>query len=415
MKHSFVILPLITFISAAAQYDGSQSQLRENPEMETAKNRVYVAPKIDYPRYIDLKANHIDMNGDDWSGLAASLAGADSSRVTIVHIGDSHLQADMGTAVTRTRLGNHYGSAGRSLIIPFKLAGTNEPVDYTITSSAPMTQARLLKTPWPIEMGFTGIGIRPDSSEFDLSITDGELFDSIAVYYSGKTPILNTEFHTNYSEPGIIQVKLAEPSIQTALNFSYGGETVIHGINLVNGHTGLAYHVIGNNGATYSTYNGVANFANDIARFTPSLIIISLGTNEAFNTTSNDEMYAEMKILVDDLRRSCPNAKLLLTTPSECQRKRIRRRRRRTRTSFSVNKNVKRMRDVIIDFGRSEGIPVYDFYDVAGGSGSSVKWLKDKYLNTDRIHFTRAGYTLQGHLITDAIEEAIEISGQTDR
>ncbi len=406
MKKTTAILTVLAFTTAAAQ-DNTQSQLRENPEMETAKGKVYVAPEIDYPRYIDLRANHIDMNGDDWSELAAKLNGADSSRVTIVHIGDSHLQADMGTAVTRPRMGEHYGSAGRSLIVPFKLAGTNEPVDYTITSSVPMTQARLLKTPWPVEMGFTGIGINPQANDYDLNIGDEQLFDSIAIYYSGNTPVIVDEnIKANDSVPGIIQVKLNEPVTQIALNLTNGSNSVIHGINLVHGHSGLAYHVIGNNGATYGTYNGVEGFADDIARFDPALIIISLGTNEAFNTTSNEDMRSSMKQLVDDLRSTCPGAKLLVTTPSECQRRRTRRRRRRA--SFHVNQNVKRLRDVIIGFARTEGIPCYDFYEVAGGTGSSFKWLRDKYMNTDRIHLTRAGYTLQGHLITEAIEEALD-------
>lgn len=405
MKHLTTIISLLAITSTAAQ-DNTQSQLRENPDMETAKSSVYVAPGIDYPHYINLRANHIDMNGDDWSGLASLISRADSSRVTIVHIGDSHLQADMGTAVTRTRLGDHYGSAGRSLIVPFKLAGTNEPVDYTITSSVPMTQARLLKTPWPIEMGFTGIGITPQADEYDLNISDEQLFDSLAIYYSGEKPIVLTDSLTiNDSIPEIIQLKLTAPATNISLNLSNGEHSVIHGINLINGHSGIAYHVIGNNGATYGTYNGIAGFADDISRFEPALIIISLGTNEAFNTTSNEEMRASMKRLIDDLRNSCPGAKLLITTPSECQRRRTRRRRRRA--SFYVNQNVKRLRDVIIGFARTEGIPCYDFYAVAGGTGSSFKWLRDKYLNTDRIHMTRAGYTLQGHLITEAIEKAL--------
>ncbi|MDE6334404.1 MAG: hypothetical protein K2L77_07130 [Muribaculaceae bacterium] len=408
MKHLTTIIGLLTITSAAAQ-DNTQSQLRENPNMETAKSKVYVAPGIDYPHYINLRANNIDMNGDDWTGLAAEINHADSSRVTIVHIGDSHLQADMGTAVIRSRLGDHYGSAGRSLIVPFKLAGTNEPVDYTITSSVPMTQARLLKTPWPIEMGFTGIGISPQSNEYDLNIGNGEPFDSLAIYYSGEKPaVLTDSLITNDITPGIMQLKLAAPTTSLSLDMSNGENSVIHGINLINGHTGIAYHVIGNNGATYGTYNGITGFADDISRFDPALIIISLGTNEAFNTTSNEDMRASMKRLIEDLRGSCPQAKLLITTPSECQRRRTRRRRRRA--SFYVNQNVKRLRDVIVGFARTEGIPCYDFYDVAGGTGSSFKWLRDKYLNTDRIHLTRAGYTLQGHLLTEAIEKALNNS-----
>lgn len=115
--------------------DDTQAHLRENPEINMSALEI---PARDYPSYVNLDANHIQMNGADWQFLADRLARTDSARVDIVHIGDSHLQADMGTAVSRARLGESYGSAGRALIVPFKLAGTNEPVDYVISSSTPM-------------------------------------------------------------------------------------------------------------------------------------------------------------------------------------------------------------------------------------------------------------------------------------
>lgn len=411
MKKTTILLLLAaaSLGTAHAQDDNTQASLRENPEIEAAKGDVYVAPAIAYPSYIDTAANHIDMNGADWSELAATLDAAANGRVDIVHIGDSHLQADMGTAVSRNRLGRHYGDAGRALIVPFKLAGTNEPVDYAVTSSVPMTQSRLLKTPWPTAMGFTGIGISPDSEKFDLSISARVPFDSLTVYYSGKGLVPDTTVAYRTVEDGILSISLPDTTSSLSMSFTAPAGVALHGFNLLRGHSGVAYHVIGNNGATYGTYNGVEGFADDISHFKPALIIISLGTNEAFNTTSNEEMRSSMETLISDLRRACPDTPMLLTTPSECQRKLKRRRgrRRRARVTYQVNSNVKRMRDVIIGVGRAEGIPVYDFYNVAGGTGSSFNWLNDKNLNTDRIHMTRDGYTIQGHLFTDALEEAL--------
>ena len=69
---------------------------------------------------------------------------------------------------------------------------------------------------------------------------------------------------------------------------------------------------------------------------------------------------------------------------------------------------MKRLRDVILRVAEEEKLPVYDFYVVAGGRGSSDKWFNDQYLNRDHIHLTRAGYTLQGHLFTEALEEALQ-------
>ena len=77
--------------------------------------------------------------------------------MAILHIGDSHFQADMASAVTRYRLADLYGAGGRGLVVPFRLAGTNEPTDYSIRSSDPMATSKLLKKPWAVTPGFTGI------------------------------------------------------------------------------------------------------------------------------------------------------------------------------------------------------------------------------------------------------------------
>lgn len=404
------ILSAIFFVANAR--DDSQSELRQNPEIETSESRNSQADTtIEYPSYINLAANKIQMNGADWSRLAEKLTQTESMRVDIVHIGDSHLQADMGTSVTRHKLSEFYGSAGRSLIVPFKLAGTNEPVDYSISVDVPVAGSRLLKTPWPTDMGFTGIGVRPEETTFNMSISASEPFDSIAVFYSGDSLRLVSELPYRTESEGVMAIALPDTTSSTKLMFSATRPVTVHGLNLVNGNSGMAYHVIGNNGATFSTYNAVPDFVNDVARFNPALIIISLGTNEAFGTVSNEEMRTQMRMLLSDIRKHCPDAAVLLTTPSECQRKISKhRKKRRKSVAYTVNANVKRLRDVILGFAENEGIPVYDFYDVAGGTGSSFQWLKDHTLNKDRIHLTRAGYTLQGDLFAEALQEAFQNS-----
>lgn len=397
---------ILAFVSLEARDDDDQVDLRIDPEIDADFSQ-YSKVEIDYPQYINLEANHIEMNGADWRNIGKMFAAADSCCISIVHIGDSHLQADMGTAVTRRRLGEHYGSAGRALIVPFKLAGTNEPYDYSIRTDVDVEQSRLLKTPWETRMGFTGISVRPRATTFEMEISCKEPFDSVAIFYSGSQPdILNSRAACVLD--GIVSTALNDTCSAIKLKIRSDSDTDIHGICLLRGKNGIAYNVIGNNGATFGTYNRIANFANDVARLSPSLIIISLGTNEAFGKTSDAEMHTQMTTLIDGLKKSCPNACILLTTPAECQRRTYRGRGRRHRsTAYSVNTNVKRLRNTILEFGRQNHIPTYDFYAVAGGDGSSVRWLRDGKMNKDRIHLLRAGYEMQGNLFTDALENAI--------
>lgn len=402
--------------------DESQSYTRENPDIDTSA----VIASDKYPEYINLKANHISMNGaSDWGTFRQLLDSVYEYPVNIVHIGDSHLQADMGTAVIRNTLAKHFGaSRGRGLIIPFRLAGTNQPVDYKINSSSTHIQSRLLKKPWETPMRFTGIGISPVDSVLDYKLLTQEPFDAISIYFSGEMPEITNvisdgrilDFETDfYENAGIITIFLSESVTEAGISLKAGKPVTIHGFNLTEGETGLAYHVIGNNGAAYISYNEVPSFADDIALLEPDLIIISLGCNEAFGNMSDSSFQQSIHTMVSDLRRSNPDAALLLVTPAECQRKvtttsyrgKRRRRRKVSTTSFAVNRRVGELRQVILDYAAENNIAVYDWYDVAG---SSAPWVADMTLNTDRIHHTMAGYQLMGRLMSEALIESLNLS-----
>ncbi|MCD8177841.1 MAG: hypothetical protein LUE98_10590 [Tannerellaceae bacterium] len=53
--------------------------------------------------------------------------------LTIVHLGDSYIQAGFLTGRVMRLLHAEYGNAGRGWIAPFKLSKTNEPLDYFFT------------------------------------------------------------------------------------------------------------------------------------------------------------------------------------------------------------------------------------------------------------------------------------------
>ena len=120
---------IVSVFNIAKADDEAQTEMRLNPEIEESQNKA----RESYP-FLKLDANRIEMNGDDWSDLAARFAAARDSDHTfsLVYLGDSHIQADFGGAVLRSRMTNAAGSAGRGLIIPFKLAGTNQPADYGV-------------------------------------------------------------------------------------------------------------------------------------------------------------------------------------------------------------------------------------------------------------------------------------------
>lgn len=440
----------------------NDSETRINPEIsaEDAKVEVDRSSFSKYP-FLNLSANHITMNGADWSRIADKLnrAARDEATVSIVHIGDSHVQPDGNTGKLRKIFQSAYGNAGRGLMAPLRIAGTNAPLDYRFTTSAPSTTAKLMRMPWQTQMGFTGVSVHPLVSNASFSVTCRSTFSQLRIYGLG-----NFEVEGAFSDGAVIPfewegtdyggiLNLAKPV--TSLQFNIHGQNMtVFGIDARRHHTavvekdesrhgenasrneqdprhksdadghvvnpGVLYHSIGNNGATYSTYSLIGNMGRHLSALHPDLVVISLGTNEAFGNVSDGVMYSQIDHLVSDIRRANPEAQILLTTPSECQRsvytrvRRGRRRRARRVRSYAVNNNVARIRSVIQRYGRENGIAVYDFYAVAGGKGASTYWLRNRLLSSDRIHRTWTGYYLEGELMAEAMSRALVTAGITN-
>ena len=415
---TLVLLVMLSALPAMLAQD-SDEDIRLNPELGTVAANLDNNKKYSYIKYDE---NHIDLNGDNWNELAEKLQQSlQEGEFTIVHIGDSHIQADGNTGTTRRLFQNKYGDAGRGIIIPFRLAGTNEPLDYTITSDSKFVKATLMRRPWPTEMGFTGVSLHPEYQEFSFNIKVKSPVGYFRILCEGDLSVLkitsggkDIDFEAEKDYEGV-DVSMSSDLTEFKISMS-GNDVNIYGFDLRNDTSGVLYHAIGNNGAAYSSYNSLPEFGKSLSSLHPDLIIISLGTNEAFGKFNDEAFTAQLATMVRRVRASLPEAKILLVTPSECQKsvyttKRTgkgRNRRTRKIKSYQVNQNVVRVRNLILDYGKKNHIPVYDFYTVAGGEGASGKWLADKLLSTDRIHRTWEGYRVDGALMYDALVEQLE-------
>jgi LysM repeat protein len=90
--------------------------------------------------------------------------------VNIVHIGDSHIQADWFSGQTRVELQRRFGSAGRGLVFPYSVARTNSPNDIHSTSSANWEIQRNVTSNPKLPTGISGITLRTHSPDFGLNL-----------------------------------------------------------------------------------------------------------------------------------------------------------------------------------------------------------------------------------------------------
>lgn len=387
---------------------------------------------IDTISCVDFAADTITFNGADWSLLFRAMKQLQDSTpseqnvISIIHLGDSHVQAGYFTEALRIPMQMMWGNAGRGLITPLKISKTNEPADYRITTPDKWQYNRcIIGKKFSSRVGVGGILIEPTSKHIDLTIETmsryGEdvSFNRLKLFHAptdnfpqllltdepeGLTTHSPIAGETCYSwNKAINTINLQGANSYDASNAS------IYGAILENDRSGIIVHAIGNNSATYECYNRVEEYGQKLSRLAPQLVIISLGTNESVSsTTTRESLYRQIDCLIHTVKEHNPHTLFLLTTPADNkQRKRGRRNGRRT-TYYVENNNVENVVATIKEYGVEHQIAVWDWHTIAGGKGSCTTWIKEEGMRKDHIHYTPKGYALQGNLLYRSILNAYE-------
>lgn len=121
----------------------------------------------------------LDMSGDTLINVETlqpffqklkELGRGERRRLNIVHIGDSHIQADWWTGYLRIRLQEIFGSAGRGLVFPFTLAGTNSPTDIRSGSNQAWEYRRTTFQQKHIPVGIAGLTVQTSGQQVWLDV-----------------------------------------------------------------------------------------------------------------------------------------------------------------------------------------------------------------------------------------------------
>lgn len=99
---------------------------------------------------------------------------ASAKKINIVHIGDSHIQADLMTNVTREKLQDTFGNAGRGLIFPHNLARTNGSWDVKFSSNESWNNHRIVSPVNGSNVGLSGILLSSRNDDFAIEVNAKE-------------------------------------------------------------------------------------------------------------------------------------------------------------------------------------------------------------------------------------------------
>ncbi|AWH83714.1 peptidoglycan-binding protein [Flavobacterium album] len=112
-------------------------------------------------------------------------------KVNIVHIGDSHIQADLMTGIIRKTLQARFGNAGCGFTFPYQLAKTNGSYNVRFNSNASWNSRRNIYTPEPgMEVGLSGIALETrENFVVELNVRDTAYdFNTLKIITPGNAP-----------------------------------------------------------------------------------------------------------------------------------------------------------------------------------------------------------------------------------
>lgn len=116
-----------------------------------------------------------------------------NGKLNIVHIGDSHIQADIFTNTIRESLQNQFGNGGLGFTFPYSLIGTNGSRYVKYVSNAKWGSLLNVYPVADLGVGLSGIALYTTSSDFVIQLTADMhyKFNKIKVVYPTQKSYFN--------------------------------------------------------------------------------------------------------------------------------------------------------------------------------------------------------------------------------
>ena len=315
--------------------------------------------------------------------------------VTIYQIGDSHIQSGYFSGTARTSLQKYFGNAGRGLVFPLRLAGTNQPDDYKISASGSFSRLNS-------ECGLSGYALKM-ADGLCLEITTNNFFrgdnsfNKLSLLTSLPGMEAKVEFASNETEKTAEKIgnyyysSVSWRTEVSKVKLTLTGEpTALYGIYLEKEQPGLLYHSCGINGAGFYNLLEQQILFEQIGLLKPDLIVISLGTNDAQGTFRSEVFTKNLNTFMHKLRYFNPETPVLFTLPPDSNKR------------GKHNNDLDKMDKIIIDYAQDNQCAWWNLNEVMGGNSSIQKWRKQQMSAKDLLHFTPKGYMLQGYLFYQA-------------
>jgi lysophospholipase L1-like esterase len=369
--------------------------------------------------FIDYDENSFVMNdnqqADPFFSKMDSLILLGKGKINILHIGDSHIQADYVSGQLRKRFQNMaWGlNGGRGFVFPVKMAGSNNPWNFSVSYSGKWSGCKNVEENRHCPIGLGGYIVSTSSTKAGISI--GYRDDNYLAYNHRRVRVYHNMDTANWEltmRDTTLNYQLkhhvdsgysvfAFDSCQTdfALDIQRkndDGEFLLRGFLFENDDPGIVYHSVGVNGAEVESWLRCPLMMKEISSIDPDLIIVSLGTNDSYTSKFDKAAFEQnMRQFTGRLQKTAPGAAMLWVTPGDNYRYRK-----------YLNYSTEKASEVILKLGREYHFMVWDFYDIMGELNAIMSWYYAGLTARDKLHYNKRGYELQGDLLFNAFLRA---------
>ncbi|MCX7954169.1 MAG: GDSL-type esterase/lipase family protein [Bacteroidales bacterium] len=396
MKHLIFVIFINVFKICLSQ----QNYSIENHEIYSKYNFIDYSKNYFY--------NVTNRNFNNFFGKIDTLILFGNKKIKILHIGDSHVQADIFTTKIREYFKDFFLSkiSPPSILFPYRpLLNTNEPISYKTYVSKSVNAFTIVKNDSICSPTGLIFEILPSDSITIAFKINTKIYNEFNIVKLLVSSYVDVQLRFPYDELQVLEVctqdllkeyilKIGDYTDTCSIRLVNNTSSKIfcYGIMLDDDNYGLSYITLGINGLKAKSLNKI-EFENLFLCEDFDLFILSIGTNDCFNNFfDSTEVFNFYNNFFTRLRRIKPNMPILVIIPMSFYNNK----------NNEPEKNILIVRNVLVYLSKRWNYAYWDLFSVAGGLNAINYWFQNNLTVSDKVHLNKNGYYLLANLFFEA-------------
>jgi lysophospholipase L1-like esterase len=339
-------------------------------------------------------------------------------KLSIVHLGDSHLQSDIFPGQIRKNLHSLHGDGGRGTCFPYSAAKTYSSVEYKSEHTGEWEWGKSLRLPPKVPLGVIGMALRTSHAGDGFTLTFDDPvpnnYDRLRIYCKKQHNSFDLEVDFGDGKPVLVAIdsssvdslpyyEIPMPDMGTVFKAKtvkkndYENEFEFYGMTMESSaDSGAVVHNCGVGGAMYRSILYEELFQDQLPTLDPDVVIVDFGTNDyLYDDSIKTDLDSQIVLTIQRIREVCPEVSIILTS---------------TQDMYWKGDNLvhgEDFSDLIHRIAKEQDCGMFDWYWISGGRTTMSRWMDRGYANPDGIHLSPKGYRLKGDLLTDAMIKTV--------